>query len=77
MRSILDGVVEQAGLDKRHELASSLRGQKVHLPDLYSILEGWPEATSSHLMALRAVVDQTLDEYEQQKHFGALASPFR
>ena len=77
MMSILDGVVEQAGRDKRHELASALRGQNIHLPDLYSILEGWPEATSSHLMALRAVVVQTLDEYEQQKHFGALPSSFR
>ena len=77
MMSILDGVMEQAGPDKRHELASALRGQKIHIPDLYSVLEGWPEATSSHLMALRAVVDQTIDKYEQQKHVGVLPSSFR
>ena len=64
-----DGAVQQWGLDERQELVNSLRGQQVHIPDLHSLFESWPEATSPHIAALRPKVDRTLNKYE---HLGAL-----
>lgn len=64
-----DRAVQQPGLDERHELVKSLRGQHIRIPNLHSLLQGWPEATSPHIAALRIDVDQTLNKYE---HFAVL-----
>ena len=67
-----DGAVQQWGLNERHELVNSLRGQNVRIPDLHVLFQGWPEAMNPQIAALRRDVDQTLNKYE---HFGALNEP--
>ena len=53
--------VQQLGFKERHELAKSLRGQQLRIPDLHSLLQAWPEAINIDLPALRVDVDQILD----------------
>ena len=53
--------VQQLGFKERHELAKSLRGQQLGIPDLHSLLQAWPEAINIDLPALRIDVDQILD----------------
>lgn len=52
------------GSNERSELLNLLRGQRVQLPDLHKIFEGWPEAINDHVDALRIVVGADLDKYE-------------
>ena len=51
------GEVQQWGLDERHRLADSLRGQHICIPNLHTLFQAWPEATNSHVAALRIKVD--------------------
>ena len=67
-----DEAIQQRGLDERHGLVNSLRGQHIRIPNLHSLFQAWPEATSSHLAALRTDVDQTLNKYED---YGTLNKP--
>lgn len=46
------------------EVVNLLRGQKVDLPDLHQMFQGWPEAINDHVDSLRIVVDTDLDKYE-------------
>lgn len=52
------------GWNERYEIASLLRGQKIDIPDLHRIFEGWPAATNIHLDSLRIAVDENLNKYE-------------
>ena len=52
------------GSNERSKLVESLRGQKIDLPDLHKMFEGWPEAINEHVDSLRFVVDADLDKYE-------------
>lgn len=52
------------GKSGRSEIVNLLRGQKVDLPDLHQIFEGWPEAIGDHVDSMRIVVDADLDKYE-------------
>lgn len=59
-----DEAIQKRGLDERQGLVNTLRGQCVRIPNLHSLFRGWPEATNSHIAALRTEVDQTLNKYE-------------
>lgn len=54
---------QQWGLEERHELAKSLRGQQLRIPDLHSLFPAWPEAINIDLPILRIDVDKILDRY--------------
>ena len=60
---VCEEVIQQTGLEERHELAKSLRSQQVRIPDLHSLLQAWPEAINVDLPALRIDVDQTLERH--------------
>ena len=57
-----DETVQQWGLDERHELVASLRGQRICIPDLHDLFKAWPEATNPQIAALRKDVDQILSQ---------------
>ena len=46
---------------------AELRGQSIVLPDLNSIIDGWPREVNQNLDRLRRDVDEWLDRYEIQK----------
>lgn len=52
------------GLNDQSEILNSIRGQKVNVPDIHQMFEGWPMATNIHLNSLRPIVDADLDKYE-------------
>lgn len=52
------------GCNERAEVLNLLRGQKVDLPDLHQLFEGWPAATNVEVDSLRTVVDADLDKYK-------------
>lgn len=53
--------------NERSELVDLLRDQKIDLPDLYQLVEGWPEAINDHLDSMRIVIDAELDRYESTR----------
>ena len=60
---VCEDLNHQPELNEPHELAKLLSGQQVRIPDLHSILQGWPEAINIDLPALRIDVDKTMDKY--------------
>lgn len=61
---VCGGEVQQSGQDERHRLLDSLRGQHICIPNLHTLFQAWPGATSPHVAALRIEVDQTLNRCE-------------
>lgn len=60
--STLTEPAPQGGLDERRQVISSLKGKQVRIPDLNSLFESWPEATSPQLPALRLDVERTVEK---------------
>lgn len=44
-------------------IVRSLKGQRILLPDLNALLDGWPRKVNVHLERLRQSVDLWLEEY--------------
>jgi len=56
-----DDRLEPLYLDERQSLVDALRGQHVRIPDLQSLFQTWPEATSPEIPTLRLQIEQTLE----------------
>ena len=50
--------------DKRNELASALRGQRIEIPDLRDIFRSWPKGVNPERRALHDHVSQIVVKYD-------------
>jgi len=63
LKPVRSSLLAYGAATQRHELANSLRGKQVQIPDLHVLFQSWPEATNTQLDALGIEVDQTLNGY--------------
>jgi len=61
----ISSTATQSPSPTREELIKSLRGQKIHIPDLEALMRHWPQEISPHIDVAEKVVNEKLNAYVQ------------
>lgn len=56
--------------NSRKQLALSLKGQKIHIPDLSPIFQSWPHRVNANVDSIRQDIEERLERYEDSKGSG-------
>ena len=54
-------VSHRMSFPESQNIINKLKGQKVRIPNLYAVLEGWPSKVNPHIDTIGKLIDQVLE----------------